>query len=79
MCLVDLADVPRRGRLLDVSSAIQGAKFTVNKSWNFRESYVAVAVKVVWEMWGLTGHPLICSPTRPQLQRLPNRREIFIL
>ena len=70
------------GRLLDVSSAFQTAIFRVNESWNFRESYVALAVNVVWEVCGLTGHSdnsLSCSHTRVQLQHLPNRREIFIL
>jgi hypothetical protein len=78
MCCIGLADVPRRGRKnLDAYPAVQAAFFRLNKSWNFRESYVAVAVNVAWDVCGLTGHSLICSPTRLQLQRLPNRREIF--
>jgi hypothetical protein len=61
MCLVG------EGRLLDVSSAVPAAAFSENKSGNFRESYVALALNVVWEMCGLAGHCLICSPTILQL------------
>jgi len=81
LCVVSVWRMGRVGerRLLDVSSAVPAAVFRANKSWNFRESYVALAVNVVWEMCCLAGHCLICSPTRLQLQRLSDRREIFIL
>jgi hypothetical protein len=52
------------GRLLDVSSAVPSAVFRVNKSWNFRESYVALAVNVVCAVSLVTSlfvHPLDCS------------------
>jgi len=55
MCCIGLADVLRGGRKnLDVWSAVQAAIYRADKSWNFRESCVALAVIVVWEVCGVT-------------------------